>query len=150
MYEMQSRRRIVDAARRWIGTPYRHQAALRGVGCACLGFVRGVWREVEGTEPETPPPYASDWAESGRGEDMLAASLRHFRPGSGDGCRAGDLLLFRMKPKAPVRHCGIALGGGVFVHAYQNNAVVETRLAGFWRDRLALHLTFPSVHDRIV
>ena len=47
---------IVAAARRWIGTPYRHQASLIHVGCDCLGLVRGVWREVIGDEPEAAPP----------------------------------------------------------------------------------------------
>ena len=43
---MSGRDAIVAAARAWIGTPYRHQAALRGVGCDCLGLLRGVWRDV--------------------------------------------------------------------------------------------------------
>jgi NlpC/P60 family putative phage cell wall peptidase len=55
---------IIAAARSWIGTPYRHQASLKGVGCDCLGLLRGVWREVMGAEPEAPPPYAAGWAES--------------------------------------------------------------------------------------
>ena len=37
--------RIVDLARGWIGTPYLHQASCRGIGCDCLGLVRGVWRD---------------------------------------------------------------------------------------------------------
>src|SRR5688572_25297534 len=59
------RDQIVAAARDWIGTPYRHQASLKGVGCDCLGLVRGVWREHYGAEPEAPPPYRADWAETG-------------------------------------------------------------------------------------
>ena len=47
---------IVEAARAWLGTPYHHQASLRGVGCDCLGLVRGVWRELYGPEPEAAPP----------------------------------------------------------------------------------------------
>ncbi|MGA8997361.1 MAG: peptidase P60, partial [Pseudolabrys sp.] len=42
------RKDIVAETRRWIGTPYRHQASLIGVGCDCLGLVRGVWRAVVG------------------------------------------------------------------------------------------------------
>ena len=41
---------IVEAARHWLGTPYHHQASLRGVGCDCLGLVRGVWRDLLGEE----------------------------------------------------------------------------------------------------
>jgi cell wall-associated NlpC family hydrolase len=40
--EVISRSAIVAEARTWIGTPYRHQASLKGVGCDCLGLVRGV------------------------------------------------------------------------------------------------------------
>jgi hypothetical protein len=50
--------------RDWIGTPYQHQTSLKGVGCDCLGLVRGVWRAVIGAEPERAPPYAPGWAEA--------------------------------------------------------------------------------------
>ena len=40
-----TRPHIVAAARRWLGTPYHHQATRQGVGADCLGLVRGVWRE---------------------------------------------------------------------------------------------------------
>ena len=66
--------RIVAAARSWIGTPYLHQASLKGVGCDCLGLVRGVWREVIGDEPEAPGAYSPAWAEAdggGVGRDLL-------------------------------------------------------------------------------
>ena len=33
---------VIAAARGWIGTPYLHQASLKGVGTDCLGLVRGV------------------------------------------------------------------------------------------------------------
>ena len=43
-----SREHIVEAARDWIGTPYRHQASKKGVGADCLGLLRGGWRDVIG------------------------------------------------------------------------------------------------------
>ena len=46
--------KIIAEARAWIGTPYHHQAAVKGVGCDCLGLVRGVWRAVYGADPEHP------------------------------------------------------------------------------------------------
>ncbi len=62
---------IVAAGRGWIGTPYRHQASLKGVGADCLGLVRGLWRELIGPEPEVLPAYSPDWAEAG-GRETLA------------------------------------------------------------------------------
>ena len=38
--------RIVREARSWIGTPYRHQGALKHAGADCLGLIRGVYRAV--------------------------------------------------------------------------------------------------------
>jgi NlpC/P60 family putative phage cell wall peptidase len=57
--------RIVAAARRWLGTPYHDQASVIGVGCDCLGLVRGVWRELVGPELFPIPPYSRDWGETG-------------------------------------------------------------------------------------
>ena len=68
---------ILTEARSWIGTPYRHQASLKVVGCDCLGLLRGVWRGVMGQEPELPPPYSADWAEAGA--DTLVAAARRSR-----------------------------------------------------------------------
>jgi NlpC/P60 family putative phage cell wall peptidase len=85
---------IVSAARRWIGTPYLHQASLLHIGCDCLGLVRGVWRETVGEEPETAPPYTPEWAEALGLETVLDAAKRHFAQVSLGDCRAGDVLVF--------------------------------------------------------
>jgi NlpC/P60 family putative phage cell wall peptidase len=46
--------RVIAAARGWLGTPYHDQASAKGAGCDCLGLVRGVWRDLHGSEPEQP------------------------------------------------------------------------------------------------
>src|ERR1035437_129928 len=73
-----TRGQIIAETRDWIGTPYQHQASVKGVGCDCLGLVRGVWRAVIGEEPERAPPYAPDWAEAASGEPLAAAAARHL------------------------------------------------------------------------
>ncbi len=69
--------RVQAIAGTWIGTPYRHQGAMKGVGCDCLGLVRGIWRELYGQEPEAVPAYAPDWAERSGEERLMAAAERH-------------------------------------------------------------------------
>ncbi|MDQ0423150.1 NlpC/P60 family putative phage cell wall peptidase [Peteryoungia aggregata LMG 23059] len=92
----------------WIGTPYRHQGAVKGVGCDCLGLVRGIWRELYGREPEAVPAYASDWAERAGEERLLAAADRHFRiVPSREESLPGDLVLFRFRPHLAAKHAGI-------------------------------------------
>lgn len=101
------RRRIVSAARTWLGTPYQHQASRRGVGCDCLGLVRGVWREVVGPEPEPIPAYRPDWAETGGAETLLDAARRWMTEIDPADARPGEVLLFRMSPDACVKHCAV-------------------------------------------
>jgi NlpC/P60 family putative phage cell wall peptidase len=136
--------RIVTAARGWIGTPYRHQASLRGVGCDCLGLVRGVWRECLGDEPESLPPYSPDWAESGVGEALAEAGFRHLIAVDVLSFRAGDVLLFRWKPYLPAKHAGVATGEGTMVHAQEGVAVSEIALSAWWMKRLAFVFRFPG------
>ncbi|WMS41702.1 NlpC/P60 family protein [Acuticoccus sp. MNP-M23] len=137
---------IVAAARGWVGTPYHHQASARGIGCDCLGMVRGVWRECLGAEPELAPPYSRDWAESHGAETLLEAANRHFVPV--ETVRAGALLVFRWKADVPAKHVGIAVGEGRFVHAYDSvGRVVEGALGAPWRRRLAGIFDFPGVSD---
>eukprot|EP01032_Pedospumella_encystans_P000313 gene313-351_t len=89
---------VLAIAGRWIGTPYRHQGAVKGVGCDCLGLVRGIWRELYGAEPEAVPAYAPDWAERAGEERLMAAAGRHFvNVPSFDESLPGDLVLFRFR-----------------------------------------------------
>jgi NlpC/P60 family putative phage cell wall peptidase len=130
---------LVRAARGWIGTPYQHQASLKGVGCDCLGLLRGVWRELRGAEPETVPPYAPDWAGDGT-ETMREAFARHLRAVAPADLAQGDVALFRMAARGPARHCGIVAaraGKLTLIHARQNKQVSEELLSRFWRARLA-------------
>ncbi len=71
---------IVQAARDWIGTPYVHQASVKGAGTDCLGLVRGIWREFHGVEPEVLPAYTPDWGEVGGIERLLGGAGRRLRP----------------------------------------------------------------------
>lgn len=136
--------RVVAAAREWIGTPYRHQASVKGVGCDCLGLVRGVWREVVGDEPERVPPYSPDWAEVSGEETLLGAARRHLEEIAIGEARVGDVLLFRMGLGAVAKHVGIVSGEDRIIHAYWGKAVCETRLVPWWRRRIAGAFRFPD------
>lgn len=145
---MSRRARALAAARGWLGTPYRHQASLRGEGADCLGLVRGVWREVMGPEPQDPEPYSADWAELSGEERLLRAAQRWLVPLEVAAARPGDVLLFRMAPDASVKHCAIlsACDGaeGRMIHAYWGRAVVESWIGPWWRRRLAAAFTWPD------
>ncbi|MEM1298708.1 MAG: NlpC/P60 family protein [Pseudomonadota bacterium] len=144
----ETRARVVDAARSWLGTPYHHQASIRGAGADCLGLVRGIWREVIGPEPETPPAYSPDWAEARGEERLLRAAMRHMRRIPNAEAEPGDMLLFRMVERGPAKHAAILADGGVeggtVIHAYSGHSVCETRLTDAWVRRLAGAFSFPD------
>ena len=135
---------IVEAARGWIGTPYRHQASRKGVGTDCLGLLRGVWREVIGPEPERAPPYSPDWAEALGQETLLEAAQRHMVEITPGQAEAGDVLLFRMGLGMPAKHCAIVSGPERVIHAYWGRSVCETRLVPWWQRRIAAAFAFPE------
>ncbi|MBB5274230.1 NlpC/P60 family putative phage cell wall peptidase [Rhizobium rosettiformans] len=158
---------VLAVAGMWIGTPYRHQGAVKGVGCDCLGLVRGIWRELYGQEPEAVPAYAPDWAERGGEERLLAAAARHFLsvPSFAES-RPGDLVLFRFRPHLAAKHAGILArlpdecsgtdgaaclerAGAVpipdaFIHAYEQSAVTLSALVPGWRRKIAGIYRFPE------
>ena len=134
----------VAAARRWIGTPYRHQASVIGVGCDCLGLVRGVWRELYGTEPEIAPAYTPDWAEAAGREALAEAAARHLLARPLEAAAPGDVLLFRWRAGLPAKHAAILVEPARMVHAHDGAAVAEVALTAWWRRRLAVVFAFPE------
>lgn len=138
---------VLDIARAWLGTPYRHQASVRGAGCDCLGLVRGVWRGLYGDEPEVIPPYTPDWAEPEGREALWQAALRRLVLRPVDEDRSGTVLLFRMRDGGIAKHLGIQAESGpdsTFIHAYDRHGVVESPLSGPWRRRIVARFAFPE------
>ncbi|MGC5781611.1 peptidase P60 [Methylobacterium sp. NFXW15] len=143
------RLRAVALARNWIGTPYHHQASLRGVGCDCLGLLRGVYAALYGAEPEAPPPYTPAWAEDRGAETLRDAARRHLIEIGLDEAGPGDVLLFRWRPGLPAKHCAILSASGPsssrrIIHAYDGHAVTESWMPDAWARRLAYAFRFPE------
>ncbi|TNB47020.1 peptidase P60 [Martelella lutilitoris] len=138
--------RVVAEAEKWIGTPYRHQAAEIGVGCDCLGLVRGVWGALYGTVPGIETPYAADWAERSGTERLAEAAARYCGPPlPEDQMMPGDILLFRWRSQFAAKHAGILSGPDHFIHAYEQAGVIRSPLVPSWRRRIAGVYRFPAL-----
>ncbi len=144
MSDPQTRAAVLRCARDWLDTPYRHQASLQGVGTDCLGLIRGIWRELYGDEPETPPAYTPDWAEISGEETLLCAAKRWLTPIATP--QPGDVLLFRMAANAPCKHIGIMAADARILHAYWGKSVVFSHFAPFWQRRHAASFAFPPLN----
>lgn len=138
--------RVVEEARRWLGTPYRHQASTLGAGCDCLGLLRGVWRALYGFEPEVPT-YSPDWDEVAQRDALLHAARQYLVERPVSAIEPGDVILFRMRRGAVAKHLGICSAADHFIHAYSGHEVVESRLSLPWARRIAAVFRFPEISD---
>ena len=136
--------RAVEIARSWIGTPYAHQASCRGAGADCLGLVRGVLRELGGSEPSGIPPYSPDWCAPSVEEALLVAARGCLRERPKEDVLPGRVLLFRMRGSGPAKHLGIASEADRFIHAYSGYGVVESMLTAPWRRKVVATFEFPQ------
>ena len=135
---------IFAAARSWLGTPYHHQAAVKGAGCDCLGLVRGVYEELYGKPAEAPPPYSRDWAEASAIETMIEAARRHLVPVDLHDARAGDVVIFRLRSGAMAKHAAILSGEQRMIHAMEGAPACEVHINSWWRRRMAAAFRFPD------
>jgi len=143
-YRTHSRDEIVAIARGWIGTPYHHQASLKGVGTDCLGLVRGVFAELYGREAEAVPAYTRDWAEASGIETMLQAAQRHLLEIAPEGAGAGDVVVFRWRDRCPAKHSAILTDGETMIHACEGAPAAEVPYCAWWQRHLAGAFSFPG------
>ncbi|MFN4193623.1 MAG: peptidase [Tabrizicola sp.] len=138
---------VLAEARLWMGTPYQHQASVRGAGADCLGLLRGIWRSLYGEEPEPVPAYTEDWAEPDHREVLLSAAARWLRAKELADAAEGDVLLFRMREGSIAKHLGVQSGVGShpkFIHSYTGYGVIESSLSAPWQRRIVARFCFPE------
>lgn len=117
----------VAAARDCLGTPFRPQGRLPGVGLDCIGLAAVAVR-AGGIDVDIPAGYAL----FGGGKRRLAEGLERLGFVSAPEWLAlpGDLLLFQAGHRQ--QHLGICAGGS-FIHAHLGlRRVVETPLPAPW------------------
>jgi len=108
-------RRLRAETKRWKGTPYRTAGTNRR-GIDCSGLVLQLYKNVFNIRL---PRSTRDQARIG-----ILVSRKQIQP--------GDLVFFR--PTSKVRHVGIYLGDGEFVHASSSRGVIISNInSSYWR-----------------
>lgn len=143
---MFTREALIAEARSWLGTPWHHQASLKGVGCDCIGFVRGVAEKFVGPMPIVLD-YPATW-HLYRAEPRLYLGFNErCEEITPDDARTGDVLLFGAG-KGPAHHCAYVTPSGGLIHCYREaGAVVEHDLTEWWRRKLRHAFRVPGIAD---
>ena len=144
-----SRDALCAEALRWEGTPYHHEACLRGIGVDCVMLLVGVARACSLLPPTyRPAHYSPEWHLHQR-RPALARGI--FALGAPvliptESAQPGDIIL--MQFGRTDSHAGILLPGGQLIHAaLSSRAVVRHPFTGDWRARWTMSFAFPGVGD---
>ncbi len=135
--------KIITETRKWLGTPYRHQACCLGVGADCLGLIRGVYAGLYGAEAPTPPAYPRFGARD-EGEIIWQAARHYLQEKALCDLGVGDVLLFRLRAGQTARHLAIMSASDQIIHAASGAAICEVYFHPWWQKRLVACFSFPK------
>jgi hypothetical protein len=128
---------IANEARRWIGTPFRHQGRMRGAGVDCVGLVAGVGVAIGvGGLRDVP----ADYTRRGSYAAFMSHVCHYLDPlDEAADPPDGAVAAFWLRTQG---HIGLIAHRGkhaVLIHAYAHRgvkAVVEVSLDIKWMARL--------------
>lgn len=152
-----AKKRIVAEALSWVGTPYHHQAMVKGVGVDCAQLLVGIALNTdligEDDLAKVPLNYSPEWNLHNREEVMLGI-LETMGCSPVVGTPApGDIVAFRVG--RAYGHLGVIVTSTEFVHAEiqgstkgsVNGRVVRVHMAGEWSKLDKKFFTFPGADN---
>lgn len=132
---------ILAAARACVGTPFRHQGRLPGIGLDCAGVVIEVARAV-GASPIDVSGYGRVPV-NGQLEAALDAQPDLERVDRDDR-QPGDILLMRFAGEP--QHLAVLTGAGTIIHSYEApGRCCEHDLTAAWAARIVRVYRFREV-----
>jgi len=111
---MITREAIVAEALSWCGTPWHHEASVKGAGVDCAQLLRAVLVNL-GARIRPTDHYPPDWHLHRGEERFLGFVLEYCREIQEAQLEPGDILLWRIG--RCYSHGGFFIGAGEIVHA---------------------------------
>lgn len=128
---------VVEAARKWVGTPFHHGARVLGVGVDCIGVMVGVAVDL-GMPLQDRAAYPL--RPNGTLRRELMAQLR-LVPAS----QPGDILMMAFDQEP--HHVAI-LTGPTIIHAHAKaRRCIEQPYDAYWRSKVRGVFRYPGVSD---
>ncbi|MDD3183423.1 MAG: peptidase P60 [Alphaproteobacteria bacterium] len=144
---MESKIERMDAVlegRAWLGTPFHHQASVKGAGCDCIGLIKGVGMALKLVDYDPASPQAQSFANY----SMLPNS-RRMREGLATWlveipvAEATLADIYFMAWGREPQHVALITDKGI-IHSYSGvDKVVEHALDESWRHRIVAAYRYP-------
>ena len=135
---------VVLEARTWLDTPFKHQGALKGLACDCIGLIKSLGMQFKLMEYDPTSPEAMSYANYSMLPDskrMREALGRWFVPVPVMDAQIADFY-FMAWGREP-QHVALVTDHGI-IHSYSGvGKVVEHSLDDRWRQRIAAAYRFP-------
>lgn len=140
---------VIEEARSWIGTPFRHQGRIKGYGIDCVGLIYCVGKELDIMEHDMSTKKALKYlgypaipktpiVRQACDEYLVKIPLSDFGP--------GDVVLMRYGRIA--RHVGIFTGHTIIQVMARIGKCVEHSLDKKWRERFCGYYRYPGlIHE---
>ena len=137
---MTTRQDIIDKAREFIGTPFHHQARLKGIGIDCVGLLVCVANEL-GIPIQDRTVYTSNPDGVTLKKELDQALNQIYLT----EVAAGDVLVFWYTKRQYPQHVAIKTDIGI-IHAHQSiHIVTEHSIPPKWQKRIMLAYKYPGV-----
>lgn len=130
---MEQRLRVVEEARKWLGTPYHHRASVQGHGCDCAQLLVRAFSGAGLIEYFVPAVYSMDWHLHRSEEKYLAEVEKILHRVSDDDTPQylrptqeflpGEVLMFRLG--RTYSHSAMVTEWPRVIHAYAPSRMVE-------------------------
>lgn len=148
---MIGRAQIVAEARRWVGTPYRHQARLMGLGVDCVGLIVGVGLDlgILDLDDEKFRPW-ENYARTPNPAKMRQGLEFFLDPIGESEALIGDICWLEWRAGLPM-HLAILSdldGRPAMIHAAGDiGSCVEHDLDAGWHDQIVSYWRYRGVAD---
>lgn len=140
---MITRQQVIEKAREYKGTPFVHQARLKGIGIDCIGLIVGVGKELELFDYDhTVYNRYSD------GTALMFHIKQVFIQIPVGERQPGDIVIYWVdKNTKHPQHVGILSDWGI-IHTYDKvKEVVEHHSHATWDERIMFAFQWPGVNN---
>lgn len=137
--------RFYEETRSWIGTPFRHCAAVKGRGVDCSLLVGSIFKELGIITYLNYSYYHADWFMSGSNDLILAYMKKHIQNYLNTDLQVvqvaqplyrGDIVTLQIAHNQLNNHAVIYVGGGSIVHAMSFGKVEQITFPKTWVSRI--------------
>jgi cell wall-associated NlpC family hydrolase len=139
--EAERRQWVVDSAKAWLGTPWHHEARVKGAGVDCANFLAAVYFESDMIPNLTLDHYPPDWHLHNAEPRFLDIVMKFCREVSAP--LVGDIVMFRLARAAAHGAIFVDDECTVIAHAWKEEGRVtltdlpgspwEKRVCGYYR-----------------